>query len=123
MTNILAQNHPPVIKDSTGVYTLVQQQAEFQGGVSELNKFIGANLRMPASAIEAGTKGVVFVNFVVAADGKIRNIKILKGIKDCPDCNNEAVRVVSIMPDWNAAKQDGNKVDCYFNLPIKFPSN
>lgn len=123
MTSFLAQSKPPVGKDSSGVYTLVQQPAEFPGGVAELNKFISTNLATPASAMEAGIRGTVFVNFVITSEGKIKNIKTLREIKDCPECSKEAIRVVSILPDWNAAKQDGNKVDCYFILPIKFPPN
>jgi hypothetical protein len=35
-------------------------------------------------------------------------------------CDEEAVRVVSLMPKWMPGTNEGKPVDVSFNLPIKF---
>ena len=58
------------------------------------------------------------MNFTVGRDGKIRDIKILRGVHDLLD--KEAIRVVKKMPPWKAGKQRGKAVSVSFNLPINF---
>ncbi|MEY3342887.1 MAG: hypothetical protein RL090_571, partial [Bacteroidota bacterium] len=69
-------------------------------------------------AIEAGVTGTVFITFVIGKDGKVENVKVLRGIGG--GCDDEAVRVVSNMPAWLPGKQRGQPVMVQFNLPIKF---
>ena len=45
---------------------------------------------------------------------------IMKSIENCPECNEEAVRVIEIMPPWKPGKQNGKPVSVYFNMPINF---
>jgi len=65
--------------------------------------------------------GTVYVNFNVDRLGKIANIKIIRGIGS--GCDEEAVRVIKIMPLWNPGKQAGKAVIVNFTLPIKFLLN
>jgi protein TonB len=57
---------------------------------------------------------------VIEEDGNISNVKVQRGITDCPDCDAEAVRVVKTMPKWKPAENDGKPIKSWFNLPIKF---
>ena len=75
-------------------------------------------MKYPAVAKENGIQGTVYVNFVVWKDGKIRDVKILRGVNKMLD--DEAVRVVKAMPTWNPGKQRGKPVSVSYNLPIKF---
>jgi len=50
--------------------------------------------------------------------GKVRDVKVLRGIGS--GCDEEAVRVVSGMPDWIPGKQNGIPQSVYYNLPISF---
>jgi len=99
----------------------VQEMPAFTGGESELYKFLSANLRYPAEAKELGVQGKVYVEFVVERDGSISNVNIKRGIG--AGCDEEAARVVSSMPKWNAGKQNGQPVRVLFVLPIKFILN
>lgn len=102
------------------IFTIVEENAEFPGGVSEMVKFIQKNLQYPSMAREAGISGKCFLKFVVNEDGDISNVEVLKGVSGCPDCDKEAIRVVKSMPKWKPAKMTGRSVKCYFNLPISF---
>lgn len=102
------------------IFTIVEENAEFPGGLSEMAKFIQKNLQYPSMAREAGISGKCFLKFVVNENGDISNVEVLKGVSGCPECDKEAIRVVKNMPKWKPAKMTGRSVKCYFNLPISF---
>lgn len=102
------------------IFTIVEEQAEFPGGIPEMVKFIQKNLQYPPMAREAGLQGKCHLRFVVNENGEISNVEVMKGVPGCPDCDKEAVRVVKSMPKWKPGKMTGKAVKCYFNLPISF---
>ncbi len=103
-------------------YTTVMQQAEFRGGIPELQKFLSQNLTYPPTAQKAGAQGRVFVSFVVCTDGALCDYELLKGVH--PDLNQEAMRVVKKMNGkWKPGFQRGQKVRVKYNLPINFTLN
>lgn len=100
------------------VFTTVEQNPEFPGGISEMFDYISERIKYPKMAQQMGVEGKVFVKFVVQQDGSIGEIKILKGVGY--GCDDEAVRVISNMPKWNPGKQNGKPVNVYYTMPIKF---
>lgn len=114
----LTENKKPVNLDGKKIYTVVEQQPMFPGGIEEMYKFLGRNIRYPKAAVDAGATGRVFLSFVVTETGEIGEIKVLKGIGH--GCDEEAVRVLSLFPKWEPAKQDGVPVNVRYNLPINF---
>jgi len=104
--------------DDNTIFTVVEQPAEYPGGLEAMSKFVGKNLKYPAVARRMGTEGSVFVSFVIDKEGKISDVQVLKGIST--ECDKEAVRVVSLMPPWKPGKQNGRAVKSRFVLPIKF---
>lgn len=92
---------------------------EFPGGTNGLNEFLGANLKYPETARVVDIQGTVYVSFVVEKDGSISNSKILRGIGG--GCDEEALRVVKKMPQWNPGKNNlGRPIRVLLNLPISF---
>jgi protein TonB len=102
------------------IFTIVEENAEFPGGIAAMQKYMRDNTQYPAMAREAGISGKAFLKFVVNENGEISNVEVLKGVPGCPDCDREAVRVVKSMPKWKPAKMTGRSVKCYFNLPFSF---
>jgi periplasmic protein TonB len=107
-----------VEEDEDKIFTVVEQTAEFPGGMAEMYKFLGKNLRYPGSARRMGVNGKAFVQFVVDREGRISDIEIIKSLS--PDCDKEAIRVVQLMPPWKSARQNGRNVKSKFVLPITF---
>jgi TonB family protein len=105
-------------KDS--VFTPYEQMPEYVGGFGALAKFLSKNIIYPASAKSRGIDGRVIVQFVVTGNGGITNVKLISGIGG--GCDEEAIRVVNIMPKWIPGKEDGKPVSIYFNLPVVFVS-
>jgi protein TonB len=101
------------------IFTIVESMPEFPGGGQEaLFKYLQKEMKYPQVAKENGIQGTVFVNFVVGKDGKIRDVKVLRGVNKMLD--DEAIRVVKAMPSWSPGKQRGKAVSVSYNLPIKF---
>lgn len=110
-----------VEEDENKIFTVVEQQPEFQGGYEAMMNFLKKNIRYPASARRMGVDGTVYVSFVVSKDGSISEVKVIRGLS--ADLDKEAVRVVSMMPPWRPGKQNGKPVFVRFVLPIKFKLN
>tara|TARA_B100000795_G_scaffold90784_2_gene66065 strand:- start:8596 stop:9273 length:678 start_codon:yes stop_codon:yes gene_type:complete len=100
------------------IFTIVEENAQFPGGESAMNKFLGENLKYPKMAQDAGIQGIVYVTFVVEPTGIITSIKILRGLGG--GCDDAAVNAIKKMPKWNAGKQRGKAVRVQFNLPVRF---
>jgi periplasmic protein TonB len=99
----------------------VPEMPVFTGGEAEMYKFLAANLRYPQEARELGIQGRVYIEFIVEADGSISHVTVKRGIGS--GCDEEAARVVSSMPKWNAGKQNGQAVRVLLTLPVKFVLN
>ena len=72
----------------------------------------------PRKAREVGIEGTVVVEFVVEPNGKLSNVTAIR--KVAPSLDEEAVRVVKMLPAWNPGKQMGKAVRTRFRLPIRF---
>ena len=99
------------------VFMMVEEMPEFPGGINSLMKFVSDNIRYPKEAKEKDIQGKVFASFVVDTAGSVRQVKILRGI---PELNDEALRVVKMMPKWKPGRQSGKNVMVQYNLPIVF---
>ena len=100
------------------VYTVMEEQAEYPGGVQSMYEFLGDNILYPEQAKKANVQGKVFLSFVVGSTGKIREVKVLKGVGSGLD--EEAERVVKMMPTWKPGREDGKEVAVRYNLPVIF---
>jgi periplasmic protein TonB len=105
-------------KDNNTVHWHVEQMPEFPGGQEALVRFLTKNLRYPQVAQRTGVEGKVFLQFVVANDGTISDVVVIKGISKA--CDEEAVRVIKAMPAWKPGKQNGNPVAVRFTFPVFF---
>ena len=94
------------------VFDMVEQMPQFPGGQAEMMQFISKNMKYPTIAQENGTQGRVTCQFVVGADGKVRDVKVLRGV--------EAVRVIMSMPKWIPGKQNGKAVSVKYTIPVMF---
>lgn len=101
------------------IFMAVEQQASFPGGLQNMYKFLRDNIKYPAVSRNNNSQGTTLLRFVVQKDGRIVNINVIKSSGDA-FLDNEAVRVVSSMPKWTPAKQNGRNVSSWCNLPVKF---
>lgn len=100
------------------VFDMVEQMPQFPGGQAEMMQFISKNMKYPTIAQENGTQGRVTCQFVIGADGKVRDVKVLRGVD--PYLDKEAVRVIMSMPKWIPGKQNGKAVSVKYTIPVMF---
>jgi TonB family protein len=105
--------------ESSPIFTAVEHQAEFPGGMSAFAKYLQDNLKYPESAQRANIQGKVYVQFIVNADGSARDFEVLKSTEN-ESLDNEALRVLKSIPKWVAGKQSGKNVRSRFTIPINF---
>ncbi|MBI2419888.1 MAG: energy transducer TonB, partial [Ignavibacteriales bacterium] len=94
----------------------VEEVPAFLGGDEALLQYISDNLRYPEIAIRAGVEGLVSIVFLVDKNGKIKDASVIKGIG--AGCDEEALRVISSLPDWHPGKQNGRSVTVRMSVPI-----
>lgn len=104
------------VKDTVAKTPEVMPQ--FPGGQDALVKFLQTHIKYPREAIKKNFEGKVYVGFVVEKNGKLNQVEIRKGVNELLD--QEAIRVVSSMPDWQPGFQKGKPVRVQFVLPISF---
>lgn len=115
-TPVQVEEEEEVVEEE--IFTVVENDPEFPGGMDALYKYLRENIKYPQIAKENNITGRVFVTFVVEKDGSIANPRILRDIGG--GCGAEAIRVVKSMPKWNPGKQRGKPVRVQFNLPVMF---
>lgn len=100
------------------VFNKVDQTPSFPGGIQEFSKFLQENLKYPSEAKKAGIEGRVFVGFIVEKDGSLSNVEVKRGIG--AGCDEEAIRVMKLSPNWIPGKQNGKEVRVSYIIPIFF---
>jgi TonB family protein len=116
----IAQQQEKVSSPQSGtVHKEVANMPQYPGGMDAMVAFLVKNMQYPEKAKKDTVTGVVYVNFIVETDGSISHVKITRGIGS--GCDEEAVRVVSLMPKWKpGSEKDGKPLRVAFTLPIKF---
>ena len=104
------------VQDS--VLTVVDKMPEYPGGEKALFGFMNETVNYPKDAIKKKEQGKVTVQFVVGRAGRVENAKVLKGVS--PSLDNEALRVIGLLPDWNPGEVNGVKVPVYQIIPVVF---
>jgi len=107
--------------DNTPPLRFVEEMPEPIGGMDAMYAFINSIVKYPEVARNNGIQGTVQVEFVVERDGSIGNVKVLFGVY--PELDQEAMRVIKMLPKWKPGKQMGKTVRCFYQIPIRFAIN
>jgi len=125
-------------KDEDGIYNVVEDMPQFPGGENALKDYIKKNIKYPETKKEI--RGTVIVHFEITKTGEIGRVELnqsldfevaktggigrVKTIKSLdPAFDEEAVRVVKSMPKWTPGKFNGENVNVWYDIPIKFMRN
>lgn len=83
-----------------------------------LEKWVYQYLKYPESAVLEGVQGRVMVDFVIEKDGRVTDVRVVKGVSE--ELDAEAVKVVSASPKWKPGRVNGNKVRTSLTIPVEF---
>ena len=109
--------------DSNNVYYYdsIFQNCLFGACENDLLKFISTNVKYPAYEKGADIQGRTMTRFKIDKEGHVKDIISLTNLST--GLENEAKRVINIMPQWNPALYRGQKVAVYYIIPIRFRLN
>lgn len=102
------------------VFTCADKNPNYEGGESELLKFIAKNLNYPPASRDRNISGRVILLFVLTKEGNIRGIDFLTHVD--PEIDLEALRVINLIPSekWQPAEINNKKVNFFYAIPINF---
>ena len=93
----------------------------FKGGDQAFAKYLNANLTYPERARRQGIEGTVVLEYYIKTDGSLENTLVVKSVS--PELDQEAIRLVNKMPNWNPATINGQPERICYHLPITFKIN
>lgn len=113
-----ARGQPLVAAPESSPRDLAETMPAFPGGAAAMYRFLSRHLRYPEMAIDREVQGTVYVRFVVEASGSLRDFEVLRRIGY--GCDEEALRIVRLMPRWQPGRHQGEAVAVYYTLPVRF---
>ncbi|MFT3946085.1 MAG: energy transducer TonB [Agriterribacter sp.] len=113
------ENGQKVEKDKDGIYTNAEMMPQYPGGEEALSAFVINKIEYPQAAIDKDAEGTVQVSFVIDENGKVTK-PTTTGDKSGNGFDDEAVRIISQMPDWKPGTVKGKPVKTRLTLPITF---
>jgi protein TonB len=114
------------VEKTEQVFTYVESMPRFKGTSTNeesnlaMNKFIMNRIVYPEDAKQRKKEGLVYISFTISKEGKVEDVKVMKGKGLDPSCDAEAIRVIKSMPDFTPPLQNGLPVKLTRTIPVKF---
>jgi len=96
-----------------------EEMPEYPGGMSAMMNFIMDNIKYPEDAKKAGKDGRVICSFIIDKEGKVTEPHVVQS-SGTQSLDDEAVRLVSLMPNWTPGKDNGEPVNVLYTIPVLF---
>ena len=97
---------------------LTEGYQHFPGGEIGIFQFLNENVRYPSKVRQKDISGTVWVSFVVDTTGNLKDIHINQSVDK--DLDEEAIRVVNLMPKWIPLTENGKLIEYQFTMPFRF---
>jgi protein TonB len=110
---------PAISPDSVFINPEVRPQ--FKGGDKAFMAYLAKSIRYPQLALQRHVSGRVMVNFVLNSQGKVTDAHVISGPGS--GLNDEALRLVWLMPAWEPARSNGQPVRVACTVPIAFTAD
>ena len=99
-------------------FRVVEDLPQFPGGASEFMKWLTKNLKYPASAQKKQVRGRVVAQFIVNTDGSVSDLELTEHLEAA--CDREVLRVLRMMPHWQAGVMNAKPCRTKVCIPIVF---
>ncbi len=121
--NATAQSSPQAVAGLVypdSVYINPEVRPQFTGGDKAFGAYLSKSIRYPQQALQRHVSGRVYVNFILNAQGKVQDAHVISGPGN--GLNDEALRLVWLMPPWEPGRVNGQPVRVACTVPIAFSS-
>ena len=109
---------PASVVSPDSIYVNTDSRPAFAGGDVALTTYLTKNIRYPDAALRQHVSGRVYVSFVLNREGRVTDAHVVRG--PGYGLNEEALRLVWLMPNWAPARQQGQAVRVACTIPINF---
>ena len=99
-------------------FRVVEDLPQFPGGASECMKWLTKNLKYPATAQKKQVRGKVVAQFIVNTDGSVSDLELTEHLEAA--CDREVLRVLRMMPKWQAGVMNAKPCRTKVCIPIVF---
>ena len=117
-TNIVKLGKLPTLQSSYD--QIYDNRPTYPGGEDAQKNFINKTMVPPECARCKGIKEASVITVTINEDGTLSDIVVKKGFTGCKQCDEEAVRIVKLMPKWIPAQLDGKKIKIKWDVWIMF---
>ena len=117
----LAEEEKPEVVDMYDEpvdFRVVEDLPQFPGGAAEFMKWLTKNLKYPASSQRQNVKGKVVAQFIVNVDGSVSDLELVEHLDAA--CDREVLRVLRMMPKWQAGVMNAKPCRTKVCIPIVF---
>ncbi len=111
---------PAAIKPDS-VFVNPEVRPQFVGGDKAFMAYLSKSIRYPQLALQRRVSGKVYVNFILSAQGKVQDAHVISGPGS--GLNDEALRLIWLMPPWEPARSNGQPVRVACTVPIAFTAD
>ena len=101
-------------------FAMVGVKPSFNGGsANEFSQWVNSQLKYPQTAINDKVQGRITMSFTVDTDGSVKDVKVLRGIRQ--DLDEMALKVVTASPKWEPGRNaEGEAVPVTMVFPVIF---
>lgn len=92
----------------------------FPGGWPAFHQYIANNIDYAPKVKINNISGKCYVEFTIDTLGMVRDIHVLRGIKNCMECDLEVRRLLGEMPPWIPVRRHNRLDNAKFRMPILF---
>ncbi|AFK04538.1 TonB family protein [Emticicia oligotrophica DSM 17448] len=103
-----------VSRESEEIIDPIEEQPYYPGGIPDLFKYLGQNIKYPKNLNRNNITGKIFITFIINEDGSISDAKVIKGSLN-KQLNNSVCSVINNMPKW----VNNSKRKVKYTIPIK----
>ncbi len=92
------------------------KDAEFDGGIIKLQRFIRSRLKITKKELNEDVGKKVMLEFDIDENGKVTNPKVRRGIN--PEIDNKIIGILNQIPNWTPAYQYGKAIKKKYTMPL-----
>jgi TonB family protein len=117
--NVIPNTFPDIDENNKNfVFNKPDELPEYIGGDEARIQFLEENMKYPKISKEIGKMGIVMLTFIIDETGNIQYPRVKISADKYLD--EEALRVIKLMPKWKPGKVKGKNVKVIFNMPVRF---
>jgi len=106
--------------DDKKIYTTVEREPEFPGGMEKFFKYLQTNIHLYKKDTQKEEFQASFIfQMIIEKDGRINNVKELRRIPNT-SIGKQIIKVIKASPRWQPGLQNGHPVRVRYSFPLHF---